>query len=231
MSCIKNKLVLISFSIALTYFLTACSVSDQYNLLSMEPKTNINGEGQVAIMSTDLRTEVLRDQTKNNKVGSVKSVVGRSLEIKTASAKPLAHDIGKSVCKSLIKSGYDDCKNLTTQHIKSNNDIANFITVNRPERAIQLIIHELQSTTKFNTEIAYDIEVRIFDKHNDLLGESRINGEKNISPYLRLNPAKTAAKNVPKNLNIILEKLFNEKKIVQALSTKIATETDFKEST
>ena len=215
---IKRKLLASAFLSLLFFWISSCSSAWNHPLHQVKPKAIAIGKGNVLVLVHDHRSEVLSGGQKSSIVGEVRSLYGDPWQIRTASGKPLAQDVGTAMCNALMERGFGCQAEPATSRFPEE-EIKKLIEKHAPFRVIKAVISQWESDTYVKTSLKYAISANIYDPNLFSLGYVNLKGEDQLTGNVFTNPAKNASVLVPRALKGILESILNQDKMVAALST------------
>lgn len=170
----------------------------------------------VAIAVHDRRSEILSGETENNVTGWSRGGYGNPFAVRTSSEGPFANDILLSMINSLeqmqnkVVPVYTDSKEDFEVVVKN-------ISKNKFDVAILLTFNEWFSDTYVNTDVDYNINLKIFNKDSQVITETKDVRRYEIGGSF-MNPPQFAKDHVPFEFKKIIEKMFEVKNITEALA-------------
>jgi hypothetical protein len=192
--------------------LTACGGMDYAD---RSAPLSYSGSGNVAVAAWDQRPYVVNDDKSPDFVGLQRNLYGIPFNVKTASGRPLADEMGDSLAASLLSAAYAARPVRLTPQDTASSARAKLLAA-RPRRALLLRIDQWESDTNRNPTVKYDLTLTAFDALGRTLGASRVRGEQDVEGRL-LAPAGLARQTVPALFTQKLDQLLNAPQIAAAL--------------
>lgn len=202
-------------AVAIVVLGTGCAIGNKHRYHDAVADFETSGTIPVAVGTHDQRDYIVDGGKGTTYVGTQRSGVGIPYNVSTASGKPLADDMTRSVCASLKKKGFDSSPVIIDYSLDSGAAVRELIAAS-PERAVLLVLHEWKSETYQNTSLHYKVELKVFNAEGTELAEAKIEGEDDLKGSA-WNPPSHAKKAVPIAFKEKLEALFNQPQIVEAL--------------
>ncbi|MBX6420715.1 MAG: hypothetical protein IRZ06_06900 [Nevskia sp.] len=174
-----------------------------------------SGNGSVAVGAWDQRPYVLDNDKSPDFVGLQRNLYGIPFNVKTASGRPLADEMGDALAASLLTAAY----NAQVVRLAPQDTLASArarLLAQHPRRALLLRIDQWESDTNRNPTVKYDLSLIAFDAAGRTLGTRRVRGEENVEGRF-LAPAGLAKQTVPAVFTQKLDQLLNAPQIEAAL--------------
>ena len=170
----------------------------------------------VALAIHDRRSEILSGETENNVTGWSRGGSGNPFAVRTSSEGPFANDVLIAMTNSLeqkrnkVVPVYTDSKETSEMVVKN-------ISQNKFDVAILLTFNEWFSDTYVDTDIDYNVNLKIFNKDSQVIAEAKEIKRYEIGGSF-MNPPQFAKEHVPFEFKKIMEQLFEEKSVAQSLA-------------
>jgi ankyrin repeat protein len=178
------------------------------NYRYLYPKINYTGNKKISVMVRDRRPYVLSKEKAGGYVGWWRErgvTKASTYDIGTLSQKPLSDDLTFCISEALIDAGFLIVSNYNQTE-----------TASKTDRIIYVNINEWVTDTFSATGLNYNLDIKIFDTKNVLLGEKQIKGEDNLGGSGGMRE-RFIYESVPAATEDILSKMLNAPDIQAAL--------------
>lgn len=200
----------------LVMFLTGCAFGNTHDYRSVILDLKNPQNKTVAVAVHDRRSEILSGETENNVTGWSRGGYGNPFAVRTSSEGPFANDVLIAMTNSLeqklnkVVPVYTDSKETTEVVVKN-------ISQNKFDVAILLTFNEWFSDTYVNTDVDYNVNLKVLDKDSQVIAEAKDVRRYEIGGSF-MNPPQFAKEHVPFEFKKIMEQLFEEKNVAKALA-------------
>jgi hypothetical protein len=214
------RAVILKLIIALTALLAACvsrgmDQRSNYGFHDTIADLDFSGNHAIAVAVCD-RREAIRSRTKPpHYVGYYRETWGTIHDVVTATGRQLAADISRSVELTLRYHGFRTI-GLPAEPAESQSAILQKFKQTRAQRWLLLEIKQWESRTYWNTTVAYDLALTVFDFRGKRLAGQELKGENELEGSLA-GPSAYAKIVVPELFKHKLEGLLNSYQIAAAL--------------
>jgi hypothetical protein len=202
--------------------ISGCAVGVTHRYHDSIADVQATGTGSLAVVVQDARPYVVTGNKTPNFVGLSRDGHGIPFDVSTESGRPLADDIGASVCQSLRQKGFS-CTMLETQPKAMIDDTAmKTRAVEAARRAnavcvLLLFLNEWKSDTYLNVALIYDVVLVALKADGSTATTERIQGRDNLGGDI-WSPPGYSTRVVSIAFKGKLERLLNAPKIGESLS-------------
>ncbi len=200
----------------LVMLLTGCAFGNTHDYRGVLLDLKNPQDKTVALAVHDRRSEILSGETENNVTGWSRGGYGNPFAVRTSSEGPFANDVLIAMTNSLeqkrnkVVPVYTDSKETSEMVVKN-------ISQNKFDVAILLTFNEWFSDTYVDTDIDYNVNLKIFNKDSQVIAEAKEIKRYEIGGSF-MNPPQFAKEHVPFEFKKIMEQLFEEKSVAQSLA-------------
>lgn len=200
----------------LVMFLTGCAFGNTHDYRGVLLDLKNPQDKTVALAVHDRRSEILSGETENNVTGWSRGGYGNPFSVRTSSEGPFANDVLIAMKNSLeqkrnkVVPVYTDSKETSEMVVKN-------ISQNKFDVAILLTFNEWFSDTYVNTDVDYNVNLKILNNDSQIIAEAKDIRRYGIGGSF-MNPPQFAKEHVPFEFKKIMEQLFEEKNVAQSLA-------------
>jgi hypothetical protein len=169
--------------------------------------------GSVSLGVQDKRLYILNNNKKPNFVGLSKSIYGIPYDVTTQSGNPLADDFASLIAESLIRSNIN-VKVVQLHHNIKKNDAISKILNTESDNYILITLNEWKTEVHFRAGLFFDVTIDIIGVNGDVISTANQSG---FDFFAKDSPGR---ENLSSAVVDIFDKLFNDEKIVDALSNE-----------
>jgi hypothetical protein len=200
-----RALLLLCVPLAMT--LTGCSYVENHRYDDSKVDLMAQGGGSVAVITQDLRPEVVNGDFGPDYTGVVHAFFGNASIVTTASDRALAQDMTRTVAQALRDRGYDPIELLSAPN-QDPREVRDKLETSGAGKTIKIVIKEWRSATWTRTAVRYDIDMEVEDKENGMRASVGSQGRQSLSGSL-FHPFIFAQQAVPRFYKETLEELLN----------------------
>ncbi|NJN39894.1 MAG: hypothetical protein HC807_02145 [Gammaproteobacteria bacterium] len=209
-----KNLLAFGLLVALTA-LGGCAVGNKHAYTGANPDIAASGTRIAVVAVRDARSYILSGNKTPDFVGLSRGGFGNPFDILTESGNPLAVDFGVTIAGALQARGFTATP-LPGPVPDGPAGIAAALKKAGAERMAIVIIVEWKSDTYVNTDLIYDLSLRVHDVAGKELGATRLTGRDNLGGDA-INPPGHAKTAVPAAYRRIIGQLFSAEPIVASL--------------
>ena len=195
--------------------LGGCAVGNKHAYTGGKPELAVSGTRVAVVAVRDARSYVLSGNKTPDFVGLSRGGFGNPFDILTESGNPLAADFASTIAAALRAKGFKATV-LEGAVPDGAPGIAEALKKSGAERMAVVVLIEWKSDTYMNTDLIYDVSLRIYDASGNALGATRLTGRDNLGGDA-INPPAHAKTAVPLAYRRIIESLFSAPPIVNSL--------------
>lgn len=165
--------------VGVALLLSACAFGKKIAYDAMAPALEPAGSHTVTVATWDQRPYVVSGDKPPQFVGLSRGGYGNPFDVNTASGAALADDISAAMVIALQARGYA-ASSVSIAPQESLRTAQEKIASKSAARAVLIMLGEWKSDTYFNTDILFDVVIRILDAGGAELASTHVRGQENI---------------------------------------------------
>jgi hypothetical protein len=181
------------------------------------PQLNVAGTGKLAVATHDQRPYIVSGDTVPEFVGLSRGGYGNPFKVHTESARPLAEEMTRVMCKALHEKGFQ-CVPVIVAARDRSDEVQRKLQEVAGNLALLLVLHEWKSDTYINTDLTYNVTLSVLDSRGAVIAKVDMKGVDNLGGDF-LNPPAHSRTAVPPAFKKKLEDLLNHPDVVAAFQT------------
>lgn len=200
---------------ALTLLLTlgACQ-GGTYDFAAVEPVLTVSSARTVSAAVIDQRPYVVNGEKSPRFAGTGRGRMGETVNINTASGRPLAEELSDAVVRALGRQGIA-ASALPLPKGAPEDAVLTAFRAQGAERLLAIRMHEWQSNANTRVTVRWDLEATVYDRSGGILARRATRGSQLIGTTdLRGDSGRIAVREVSRKLSDLL----NEPAITAALN-------------
>ncbi|HTS55728.1 MAG TPA: hypothetical protein VMH26_20865 [Burkholderiales bacterium] len=201
--------------VALALLCSGCAVGVKHQYDNQPPDLPVSSTETVEVGVLDQRPYVLDNHKSPAFVGVSRGGFSNPFDVETASGQPLATDMGADIVSALRASGVKASQMVLAPSLKPA-DARQQLVKSGTDRSVLITLLEWKSDTYQRVFLNYDVRLNVFNKEDQSLAASQASGEDNLGDG-GLDPPSHSRKVVPQAFKKIMEGLFKDPKVVEAL--------------
>lgn len=192
-------------AMALIAMLDGCAVGVTHQYDNATPEIKASAGAKLGVGVQDRRLYVVTKQKPESFVGVSRGGFGNPFDVNTASGKPLADDVSKSIQTTLAAKGVKASAVNLPLGTDENEAIKRLAASG--DKAILIVLNEWKADTFMSTTLTYDVQAMVVDASGKVLSSKKIFGADNLGGSA-INPPEHSRNAVPIAFRKKLEDLF-----------------------
>jgi hypothetical protein len=195
-------------------FLGGCAVGVKHNYGDSALDLGVATPASVAVGTIDHRPYVVNGQKAPEFVGLSRGGFGNPFDVETQSGQPLASDISRAIVTSMRSKGVA-AQAVELKPALREDQAAGALRAAGTARSVMIRLKEWKGDAMVNTSLAYDLDLRVFDKDGKVLASKTRQGNEHLGAADPFSPGGGAQ--VLPRFRRMMELLFQEPDVVKAL--------------
>lgn len=192
-------------AMALIAMLGGCAVGVTHQYDNATPAIKASAGAKLGVGVQDRRLYVVTKQKPESFVGISRGGFGNPFDVNTASGKPLADDVSKSIQTTLAAKGVK--ASAVSLPLGTDETEAIKRLAASGDKAILIVLNEWKADTFMSTTLTYDVQAMVVDSSGKVLSSKKIFGADNLGGSA-INPPEHSRNAVPVAFRKKLEELF-----------------------
>ena len=203
---------------ALVVLLTGCAIGRTANYRGALPLSvsRVDGHPSVVVAVQDQRPDVLNGRKWDTYVGTQRSIAGVPWNMRTASGRPLASEIGEDITAGLVSAGFNAHQLSVTPQQGDDDVLVGARSLSPGSKIYHFRITEWCNDIWFIPTLSYCIELMVKDASGAMRARKSACGKQD------LGSDKPGFENLAKALATILDSLIDANEVKSALRNGIA---------
>jgi len=193
---------------------SGCVVGQKYNYSAVVADIGPTGTKTIGVATHDQRPDVVIGEKTPDVVGTLRGGFGNPWYVTTESGRPLADDMTEAIAATLTKNNFK-VFTVTVSHKDKPQDVLEKLKATNGDNLILLTLNEWKSDAYMNATLYYNAIFKVFDRNGNLVAETAKKGQEELGGSM--NTAAHTKKAVPAAFKKIIEELFNNTNVVEAL--------------
>lgn len=195
----------------LATIVSGCAISRSVSYSDLNLSVPSVKAKNISIAVWDQREQVISGNRKPNFVGYTRSGAGIAYPMGTESGKAFADDIALDISSSYQKNG-TNANMIPTSFKESEKSILSKLKDRNSDKLILMKMNELHTDGYMGFDLFYDLQSSVYKSSGELLEQISFTG---TMPLGKVKHYKT---NLPNGLQELLEQIFNDPEILEALN-------------
>jgi hypothetical protein len=192
-----------------------CAAGNRFSYRAVEPQLSLRGSGTLAIGVHDQRSYIRSGDKHPDFVGLSRGGFYNPFDVTTEGGRPLAEDMSEVLSRALGRAGFRAQSVRLGQSLTSR-EVLDTLRQTGATRLLLLTLLEWKSDTGVFTTLIYDVRLDALDGDGRRLASTAIKGRDEFAEGA-WNPIGEAKRAVPEAFRRIIEKLFEDATISNAL--------------
>jgi hypothetical protein len=139
-----------------------CAIWVKHNYTDAMPQLTVAGTGTLAVATHDQRPYIVSGDTGPEFVGLSRGGYGNPFQVHTESARPLAEDMTRVMCRALNEKGFQCVPVIVATHDRPD-EVQRQLQAVAGNLALLLVLNEWKSDTYINTNLTYNVTLSVLD--------------------------------------------------------------------
>jgi len=191
-----------------------CAIGVKHNYADAVPQLTVSGPGTLAVATHDQRPYIVSGDTGPAFVGLSRGGYGNPFQVQTESARPLAEDMTRVMCRALNAKGFQ-CVPVIVAAPDRSDEVQRQLQAVAGNLALLLVLHEWKSDTYINTALTYNVTLSVLDSRGAVIVKIDMKGVDDLGGDF-WNPPAHARTAVPTAFKQKLEELLDHPEVLAA---------------